>query len=92
MRYARGCLIKIQSICVLNVRQDSTVSTVTYCGLGSLGIESGWDKIVYTWTGPGAHPASYIVGTGSFPGVKQLGHGIKHPPLFSAEVNGRVEL
>jgi hypothetical protein len=33
-------------------------------------------------TGPGAHPASCTVGTGSFMGVKQLGHGADHPPLL----------
>jgi hypothetical protein len=43
-------------------------------------------------TGPGAHPASYTVGTGSFPGVKQPGRGIDHPPPSSAEVKERVEL
>jgi len=31
-------------------------------------------------TGPGAHPASYTVGTGSFPGVKRPGRGVHHPP------------
>jgi hypothetical protein len=29
-------------------------------------------------TGPGAHPASYTMGTRSFPGVKRLGHGTPH--------------
>jgi len=43
-------------------------------------------------TGPGAHPASYTMGTGSFPGVKQLGRAVDHPPSSSAEVEGRVEL
>jgi len=43
-------------------------------------------------TGPGAHPASYTMGTGSFPGVKLLGHGIEHPPPSRAKVEGRVEL
>ena len=43
-------------------------------------------------TGPGAHPVSYTVGTGSFPGVKQSGRGIDHPPPSSAKVEGRVEL
>jgi len=42
-------------------------------------------------TGPGAHPASYVMGTGSFPGVKQPGCG-NHPPPFSAKVKERVEL
>ena len=43
-------------------------------------------------TGPGAHPASYTVGTGSFPGVKRPGLGVDHPPPLSAEVKERVEL
>jgi hypothetical protein len=33
-------------------------------------------------TGPGAHPTSYTVGTGSFQGVKRSGHGIDHPPYL----------
>jgi len=43
-------------------------------------------------TGPGTHPASFPMGTGSFPGVKQPGHGIDHPPPSRAEVKERVEL
>ena len=43
-------------------------------------------------TGPGAHPASYTMGTGSFPGVKRPGRGVDHPPPSSAEVKERVEL
>jgi hypothetical protein len=31
-------------------------------------------------TGPGAQPASYTMGTGSFPGVKRPGRGVDHPP------------
>jgi hypothetical protein len=30
-------------------------------------------------TGPGAYPASYTMGTGSFPGVKWPGRGVDHP-------------
>jgi hypothetical protein len=38
-------------------------------------------------TGSGAHPAFCPVGTeGSFPGVKQLGHGADHSPPSSAKV------
>jgi len=43
-------------------------------------------------TGPGVHPASYRMGTGSFPGVKQLGHGVDHPPPSTAKVKETVEL
>ena len=31
-------------------------------------------------TGPAAYPASCTMGTGSFPGVRQLGRGADHPP------------
>jgi len=43
-------------------------------------------------TGRGAHPASYTIRTGSFPGVKRPGRGVDHPPTSSAEVKERVEL
>jgi len=45
-------------------------------------------------TGPGAHPPSDTMGTGSFPGAKQPGRGVDHqpPPPSSAEVKQRVEL
>jgi len=43
-------------------------------------------------TGPGAHPASYTMGTGSFPVVKRPGRGVDHPPPSIAEVKERVEL
>jgi hypothetical protein len=43
-------------------------------------------------TGPGAHPVSYTMGTGSFPGVKRPGRGVDHPLPSSAEVKQRVEL
>jgi len=42
-------------------------------------------------TGPGAHPASCAMGTGSFPGVKRPAPGVDHPPPSSVEVQGRVE-
>ena len=43
-------------------------------------------------TGPGAHPAFYTMCTTSFPGVKQPGRGVNHPPPSSAEFKERVEL
>ena len=42
-------------------------------------------------TGIGAHPAYYTRGTGSFPGVKRLGHGVNHLSPSSAMVKERVE-
>jgi len=43
-------------------------------------------------TGPGAHLASYTMGTWSFQGVKQLGRGIDHPSTSSTKVKERIEL
>ena len=43
-------------------------------------------------TDSGAHPASYKMGTGSFPGVKWPGRGFDHPPPSNAEVKEGVEL
>ena len=64
-----------------SVDWNSTVGTVTHYGLDGLGIESRWGQ---DFPHPSAaHPASYTVGTGSFPGVKQLGRGVAHPPHLS---------
>ena len=41
---------------------------------------------------PGAHTASYTMGTGSFPGVKRPGRGVDQQPPSSTEAEGRVEL
>jgi len=41
-------------------------------------------------TGPGAHPTSYTMGTGSFPRVKRPGRGVDHPTPLSTEVKERV--
>jgi hypothetical protein len=43
-------------------------------------------------TGPGAHPASYSMSTGSFLRVKQPERGFDHLFPSSAEVKERVEL
>ena len=42
--------------------------------------------------GPGAHPASYTLSTGSFLGVKRTRRGVNHPPPSSVEVKVSVEL
>jgi len=46
---------------------------------------SGWEGGGATFseliqTGPGAHPASYTMGTGSFLGENSSGHGVDHLP------------
>jgi len=49
----------------------SSVSIATDCGLDGSGIESRWGQDFLPFqTGPGAHPASCKMDTGSFPGVK----------------------
>ena len=74
--------------------RDSSVGIATRQGLGGPGIESQWGArfSAAVQTGPVADPASYTMGTGSFPGVKRPGLGVDQPPPSSAEVEGRVEL
>jgi hypothetical protein len=64
------------------VGQDSAVDIATGYGLDGPGIESRWGArfSAPVQTYPGAHPASYAMGTGSFPGVKWPGRGVEHPP------------
>ena len=62
--------------------RDSSVGIATRYGLDGRGIESRWMGARFSapvQTGPGAHPASYIMGTGSFPGVKRPGCDVDHP-------------
>jgi hypothetical protein len=57
------------------------------------GIESRWERdFPPVQTGPGAHPASCTMGTGSFPRVKEPEGCVDHPPPSSAKVKERVEL
>jgi hypothetical protein len=55
--------------------RGSVVSIATPYGLDGPGIESGWEAGFSSpfQTGPGAHPASYTMGTGSLPGDKAAG-------------------
>jgi hypothetical protein len=77
-----------------DVGRDSSVGIATGYGLDSPGIESKWGArfSAPVQTGSVANLASYTMGTGSFPGVEWLGHGVNHPLLSSAEVKVRVEL
>jgi hypothetical protein len=69
------------------------LGTATRYGLDGPGIEFRWRLLfAHVQTGPGAHPASYTMGFGYFPGIKRPGRGVDHPPLFSAKVKERVEL
>ena len=64
------------------VERDSSVCIATRHGLDGPGIEYLWVTrfSALVQTDPGAHPASYIMGTGSFPGVKRPGPDANHPP------------
>jgi hypothetical protein len=70
------------------------VGIATSYGLDGPGIESRWgrDFPAPVQSGPGAHPASYTMDTGSFPGVKRPGRGADHPTPPSAEGKERVKL
>ena len=72
--------------------RDSSVGIVTRYGLDGPGIISWWGArcSAPVQTGPGANPASYTMGTGSFPGVKRPVRGVDHPLTSSAEVKERV--
>jgi len=76
------------------VAWESSVGIATRYGKDGPGIESRWGTRfpAPVQTDPEAHPASYTMGTGSFPGLKRPGRGVDHPPTSSAEVKERVEL
>ena len=61
--------------------QDSSVGIATGYELNGPGIESRWEARFSSpvQTGPGAHPASCTMSTGSFPGVKS-GRGVTLTP------------
>jgi len=48
----------------------------------------GWTvrESIPVQTGPGAYPAFYAKGSGSFPEVERLERGLNHPTPSSAEV------
>ena len=62
--------------------RDSSDGIATRYGLDGPGIESRWGArfSAPVQDGPGAHPASYTMGTGSFPGLKRPGRDFDHPP------------
>ena len=74
--------------------RDSSVGIATRKEMDGLGSESrcGTRFSAPVQTVPGDHPASYTMGTGSFPGVKRRGRGVDHPPPSGEEVKERVEL
>jgi hypothetical protein len=71
----------IKIVLPLKVDRDSSVGIATRYGLDGPGIKSRWGArfSALVQTGSGVNPAFHTVGTSSFPGVKQTGHGIDHP-------------
>ena len=63
------------------VGRDISVGIATRYGLDGPGIESRWETrfSAPVQTGPGVHPASYTMCTGSFPGIKRPGRDVDHP-------------
>ena len=94
----RDVTARILLLCVTQHISGNFSHRSVHSHLSSLdgpGMESPWEGAKFSapiQTGPGAHPAFYTMRTGSFLGVKRPGRGIDHPPLSSAEVEGRVEL
>ena len=76
------------------MRRDSSVDIATRYGLDGPGIEwvVGARFSAPDQTDPGAHPDSYTMGMGSFPGVKRPGRGTDHPLPSSAKVKETVQL
>ena len=72
----------------------SAVGIATCYGLDGPWIESWWGArySAPVQSGPGAHPATCTMGTGSLPGVKRPGRGDDHPPPSSTKFQGRVQL
>jgi hypothetical protein len=74
-------------------RQLSRYSDLIRAGRSGDRIPVGGGRFSATvQTGPGAHPASYTMGTASLPRIKRPGSGVDHPPSSSAEVKERLQL
>jgi hypothetical protein len=65
---------------------DSSVGIATRYGLDGLVIGSGGEISTPVQFGPGAHPSSYTIGSGSFLGVKRPARGTDHPPRLASRL------
>jgi len=79
--------------CCVSIGPGSSVGIATEIRAVPSGIESRWGRdFPPVHTGPGAHPASCQMGTGSFPGVK-CGRGVlltTHPLLVPRSLKSRA--
>jgi hypothetical protein len=83
---------------VLQLQQLLYDSITDHCTVNALNtgpdfarIPVGAGSSAAVLTGPEAHPVSYKMRTGIFPGEKRPERDVDHPPQSSAEVNERVE-
>ena len=86
--------LEIVLVLSLFVGRDSSVGIATRCGLNIRGIESRWRRDFPQPSTPALGPPSFLYNGYriSFPGVKQPGRDVNHPPPFSAEIKERVAL
>ena len=70
------------------VGRDGSVGIATHYGLDGPGFESRWGPkfSARVLTGPGAHPTSNTMSTGSFLGVNQLGRVVDSPPHLASRL------
>jgi hypothetical protein len=71
--YTAEGVVKGESVsysCALPPTSGSSVGIATNYGLDDPGSNAGGARFSAVQTGPGSHPASCTMGTGSFPGVK----------------------
>jgi len=84
----RNFLLQIVTVVIPKCGLGNSVGIATELRAGRSGIESRWGQdFPSVQIGPGAHPASCTMGTGSFPGVK-CGWGLlltTHPLLVMEE-------
>jgi hypothetical protein len=73
-------------ICIIILYAHCQYSDWIRAGQPGDRIPVGARFFAHVQTGPGAHPASCTMGTGSLPRVKQPGRGADHPPPCSAKV------
>ena len=76
------------------VGRASSVGIATRCRQDGPGIQFPWRRDFSHTSRPALGPTQPLIEKvpGLFPGRKQPGRGLNHPPTFSADVKGKVEL
>ena len=91
--YTRALCVRhdalVTYVCIY-MAQDSAVGIATVRSGDRIPVGARFSAPVQT--GPGVYPASYTMGTGSFPGVKRPGRGADHLPPSKCRRQERVGL